>query len=132
MRNIKELNDKKKFASQEKAEFVKRIIHKMNQKGEKINFYTVQKETGVSKSFLYNNLELRALIEKMRLSCSSENSASSRKDVLIKTLRSENTNLKKTIQSFEEENGETYKTRCKKLEEENQKLKKKISESITF
>jgi hypothetical protein len=51
----------------EKEKFALEAIDELKQSGEKITFYSVAKQTGLSKTFLYNNESVRQVIEDARL-----------------------------------------------------------------
>lgn len=56
---------RKEYVKEKKEQCLK-IIYEMIANGEKINFNNVRKKCNCSKSFLYNQLEIRELIEKYR------------------------------------------------------------------
>lgn len=55
-----EYSKKKTIATQQKAIDA---INQMVESGEPITYYSVRQKTGISKSFLYNNAEVNALIK---------------------------------------------------------------------
>lgn len=91
---------------------VENSLKNMIKKQMKINFNSVSEESGVSKAFLYKNLELRERIDTLRrqqegLSSPKQvkrNTSDASKDVIIATLR----------------------RRIKDLEKENKELKEQI------
>jgi hypothetical protein len=59
----------KEFAKQKTKltlEKVDKAIRKLSLKGEKINFNSISQSSGVSKTFLYNNKEIKKRIEELR------------------------------------------------------------------
>lgn len=90
---------------------VEKVISKMSLEGKMINFNTVSKETGVSKSWLYKELDVRKRIETHRELQQKSLKIGNR---IKKSTRSDDTLIK------------TLKVRIKELEKENKVLKKQI------
>lgn len=95
---------------------VDRAIKELIKKGLKINFNSVSNAAGVSKSFLYNQYEIKKRIETLRNQQKElpspkqikRNTSDNSKDVIITALR----------------------VRVKRLEEENIKLKKQLEANL--
>jgi predicted nuclease with TOPRIM domain len=95
---------------------VDRAIKELIKKGLKINFNSVSNAAGVSKSFLYNQYEIKKRIETLRNQQKElpspkqikRNTSDNSKDVIITALRE----------------------RVKRLEEENIKLKKQLEANL--
>lgn len=102
--------------AEEKTQFalekVDKAIRNLSLKGERVNFNSVAMESGVSKSFLYTNEEVKQRIEDIRLQQVSKeinqraktDKTSKSKDIIIMAIN----------------------RRIKELEEENKKLKKQL------
>lgn len=65
-RNIKGLNEYAKNKTKVTIEKVDKAIRELSLGQEKINFNSVSNLSGVSKTFLYNNLEIKKRIEELR------------------------------------------------------------------
>lgn len=105
----------KRFAEEKTQlalEKVDKAIRNLSLKGEKVNFNSVATESGVSKSFLYQNEEVKQRIEDLRLLQVSKemnqkaktDKTSKSKDIIIMAINK----------------------RVKELEEENKKLRKQM------
>ncbi|WP_088033236.1 DUF6262 family protein [Evansella clarkii] len=110
VRNTKEIVRLAREKSKQTRENVDKVISRLSLEGKTINFNTVAKEAGVSKSWLYKESETRRRIESLRKQQITSNAISKPK----KSSRSEEALIK------------TLKTRIKELEEENIKLKNQI------
>jgi len=116
----------KKYA-QEKTkitlEKVDKAIRKLSLNGEKVNFNSISQESGVSKTFLYKNQEVRARIEDLRKKqVSKEMNRSTKFD---KTAKSKDIIIMakdKKIRELEEEN--------KKLKEQLEIIRGKLYEKM--
>lgn len=76
-------------------------INEMKKNGEKITYYSVRQKTGISKSFLYNNEEVSALIRENVEEERSKITSPEHEEYL--KLKKENKSLKKRIEELEEE-----------------------------
>jgi predicted nuclease with TOPRIM domain len=101
-----------KRKKEETVEKVEQAIKQLIQQNEKINFNTVTKAAGVSKSYLYNQTELRDRIETLR---QQQREVTSPKNIK-KNMNVENKDS--LIQVFRE--------RIRELEKENKQLKEEI------
>jgi uncharacterized small protein (DUF1192 family) len=101
-----------KAKSQLTAEKVDKAIRKMMLNKQLINFNSVSKESGVTKSYLYNNSGFRERIELLRSEQEGLKSA--------KQVRRNTTNASKDVIIT------AIKKHIKELEEENKLLKKEI------
>lgn len=99
-------------------------IKKMIKDGKKLTIYGIHKESGCARSFLYNDPVVRQEIEKYRHQKPQKSDES--KTVTIKALQMENARLKRTLKRINEENGDTWKQKCRKLQEENEELRTHI------
>lgn len=97
----------------EASEKVLKTIDQMTVTGQKINFNSVAKASGISKSFLYDTEEIRERIEKQR-NCEVDNEMN-RRAKYDKTSRSKDVII------------DAKEKRIAKLEEENKNLKAEIS-----
>ena len=109
MKGLKE-SDKKRTA-EAKARVID-TIHHLAAVGEKVNFNNVQKTSGISKSFLYKDNDIRALIEEHR-ACIVDNEMNQRAKY-DKTSHSKNVIIV------------AKDKRIAKLEEENRKFRKEL------
>jgi len=111
-----------------KTEYTKKrvisIIEEMLKNSEKITFYSVCSKALVSKSFVYNNKEIRILIEKYRGKHVKPVQTVSAKDVIIELLKSQIHDLEKKIHEIKKD--ELWKEKYEKLLEENKELKKQL------
>lgn len=104
----------KKYAKKKTEQCIEKVdkaIRKLSLGGDKINFNSVTQESGVSKSFLYNNQEVRERIEVLRKkqidkkmnqraktkSKTAKDMVIMAKDKKIKDLEKENQDLKKQL-----------------------------------
>ena len=109
-RGLKKCAEEKTRLALEKVD---KAIRNLSLKGEKVNFNSVATESGVSKSFLYSNEEVKQRIEDIRLLQVSKemnqraktDKTSKSKDIIIMAINK----------------------RVKELEEENKKLKKQLA-----
>ncbi|MDC3412881.1 DUF6262 family protein [Aquibacillus sp. 3ASR75-11] len=101
-----------KKKKEETAEKVEQAIKQLIKQNERINFNTVTSAAGVSKSYLYNQPELRKRIESLR---QKQNKVASPKNIK-KNMNDENQDS--LIQVFRE--------RIRELEKENKQLKDEI------
>ena len=118
-----------------KTEYTKKrvisIIEEMLKNSEKITFYSVCSKALVSKSFVYNNKEIRILIEKYRGKHVKPVQTVSAKDVIIELLKSQIHDLEKKIHDLSKKldmikKDELWKEKYEKLLEENKELKKQL------
>ena len=65
-RNVEGLKKYAKYKKEETKKKVDTAIKQLSFKGKNINFNTVSKESGVSKSFLYNDLNIKSRIIELR------------------------------------------------------------------
>lgn len=97
-------------------------INRMISEGMSISFYSVQKETRASRSYLYNNDKIRDKIEQERELGEVKKRNKNSNDVIIKTLKMENKELKKDSK---------YKEMYEELLLENEELKEKLNAMYT-
>ncbi len=97
-----------KYAKNKREETVKKVdktIRELSLNGHVINFNSVSKHSGVSKNFLYNNLEIRKRIQELRNKAIDSNMNSKVK--CDKTAKSKDiiiVSKNKKIRQLEEEN----------------------------
>jgi len=107
------LRENWKSRGTEASEKALKTIEQMTATGQRINFNSVSKASGISKSFLYDTEEIRGRIKKQR-NCEVDNEMNKRAKY-DKTSRSKDVII------------EAKDKRIAKLEEENKKLKAKLS-----
>lgn len=100
-------------------------INNMKRRGDNITFYSVMKLTGASKSYLYGNIEIRALIEKERNEVPKPRNNQSNK-VIISAQLKKIEELTSMIRKLEAENNDSYKAKYESVKAENIELKKQI------
>lgn len=134
-KRVIELAQKK---SKETKEIVLKAIEEMKRKGLTINYNSVHKYTGVSKTTLYKNKELRDIIENLRINLTDsqlkQRNAIAICKTRIKILEEENFRLKEkckdaNIDVVMKEN-ELLKKENEELKVENTQLLNKIYENI--
>ena len=102
---------------------VMKAVDEIRKSGCDITFYSVYIKAGVSKSFVYNNKNVRTLIEKERGKVVVKQSQDAKATIIelqsrrIKELEA----MIKKLQQFER-----YKDKCASLESENANLKKQL------
>lgn len=119
-----------KEKTEEKKQIVINTINEMIANGEKITFYSVFQKAGVSKSFVYNNKEIREVIEKHRKSPSKKTQTKDAKDVIIESQKRKIKELEKEIKQLQKD--ELWKVKYEKLYEENKKLEKQLEKSYKY
>lgn len=105
-------------------------VNKMLQDGEKITFYSVYKNSGVSKSFVYNNDEIRLIIETYRRSPIKRKQSKESKDVIIETQKKKILELERLLNEFQKT--ENYKEKYEKLLVENEELRKQLKSAYEY
>ena len=101
------------------------MINKMASCGEKISFYSVQKVTGASKSYLYGNKEIKSLIELYRNEKVKPRSIKSNK-VIIEAQEKRIRELENELETLKQKYPDNIANRCKSLENENKELRKQL------
>lgn len=112
-----------KLESAKKVEYIKEIVDEMLEQGIAVTPYTVWKRSGLSKGFIYTNVEVKAYIEQNRSEKKYNYRAYTPQDVLqerVEQLEKENAYLKRMIRQMELESYEA-------LLVQNQVLKNKLS-----
>ena len=108
-----------------KTQHVFHVIQEMIKLEEEITFYSVHRKAGVSKSFVYNNAEIRALIERSRQSPIRKTVQNmDTKDVMIQVLKKELQQMKTDISRCDKD--ETWREKYNKVLRENAELKKQL------
>ena len=107
-------------------------IEEMQQSGEKITFYSVQKRTGASKSFLYGNETISKAIKENRTGAPGAARSEESKDAIIAALRLTIKQLQGRIRTLESEKGENYKVKYEKVLKENKELKEQLKHSYDY
>lgn len=103
-------------------------INKMIKRGDKVSFYSVVKETGASKSYLYTNVELRSLIELARNQAVRPRSVKGNK-VIIEAQQRKIEELTARIKELEDNYGEGLMSKYEKVLQENKRLKLQLKNS---
>ena len=113
---IVEITKKK---SEEKKDYVLEVINE-----EKITFYSVYKKAGVSKSFVYNNEEIRNRIELCRSGELSKDEVKDNKDIIIDELTKEVDILKTKLKEYKKD--ELWKVKYENKKKEAELLKERL------
>lgn len=122
---------KNKEKAMERQNAILAIIDAMEENGQKITFYGVQKESGASKSYLYKNQIIAERIFSARQNNESKRNEKS-KDVIITSLQIQIKKLQSQIKEFERANSESYKQKYERLVQENKELKKQLSVAYEY
>ncbi|ELS03575.1 hypothetical protein Xen7305DRAFT_00032990 [Xenococcus sp. PCC 7305] len=135
---LKKNAQKKRRAAFEKVD---KAIQQLIRDGEKINFNSVAKASGVSKAWLYKEPEVKVRIEELRAKHSKkkispkQKASDASKDAMIKTLKvrikkvdAENKGLKSQLEVVYGQllNQKELERKLERLEKENAKLKDKL------
>ena len=107
-----------------KVEFATSVIEDMEKHQKKISFYSVAKEAGVSKSFLYSNDSLRAKIIAIRDNKENGVLTQANAQTLVSALRKEIERLQKELKNYQTDR--LWKAKYEDLKQENKLLKKRI------
>ena len=91
---------------------------------EKITFYSVYKKAGVSKSFVYNNEEIRNRIELCRSGELSKDEVKDNKDIIIDELTKEVDILKTKLKEYKKD--ELWKVKYENKKKEAELLKERL------
>lgn len=113
-----------KKKSEEKRDYVLEVINSMIRNEEKITFYSVYKKAGVSKSFVYNNEEIRRRIEACRSGDITKDEVKDNKDILIDQLSNENEILRKKLKEYNKD--ELWKVKYENKKREAEMLKERL------
>jgi uncharacterized membrane protein YkoI len=109
---LKTLEVNRKKQSDEARKKVKEAINLLCKQEKDVNFSSIHKQSGVSRSFLYEDVEMRQLIQECR--SSTTDSDMNRRAKYDKTSRSKDVII------------EAKNKRIAKLEEENRRLKAEL------
>ena len=119
-----------KEKTEEKKQKVIDTINQMIENEEKITFYRVYQKAGVSKSFVYNNDEIREIIEQHRKSPIKKTQTKDAKDVIIESQKWKIKELEKDIKIYQKD--ELWKEKFEKLYEENRQLKIQLQKAYKY
>lgn len=108
-------------------------VKRMQKEGKKITFYSVMKETGASKSYLYTNKAIYDIIVEARDGQAPKTPrAAQSKDAIIKMQKSKIMELERKISSLQSENDESYKAKYQRVAAENQELKEQLRVAYSY
>lgn len=119
-----------KEKSEEKKQKVIDTINKMIENEEKITFYSVYQKAGVSKSFVYNNEEIRDVIEHHRKNPTKKVQSKDAKDVIIESQKRKIKELEKEVKALQKD--ESWKEKYEKLLKENKELKQQLETAYKY
>lgn len=107
---------------------VLKTLNEMLKNNENITYYSVAKKTGVSRSFLYKDEEIKTFIDKYKTSKSTKKIQSQyAKDVIINAQKQKI----KELEKYQKEN-ENYKQKYDQLLKENKLLKEQLKNSYEY
>jgi len=129
MRNPSKMIAYSKQQSTEKQKLAIQKILLMIENKERVTFYSVKEKTGFSKSFLYNNPDIRELIETYRPT-TKINLLSDERDELIKNLRNQIQVLENKIRRIEKD--ELWKEKFQNINKKVQELEKQLETAYKF
>ncbi|RMC98597.1 transposase [Clostridium autoethanogenum] len=112
MGSTKGLKEYAKYKTEATLEKVDKAIRELSLKGKKINFNSVCNLSGVSKTFLYNNAEIKQRIEELRDNQTER--------IIKQRLKYDKTDKSKDIIIMAKDK------KIKELQEENRKLKEQL------
>ena len=127
-----------KIAEMAKRKSIKRqkevldVIASMIKNGEKVTVYSVQKKTGASKSYLYNNEKIKEAIKQEREEKTANTRTNESKDAIIKVLKMTIKNLEKEIKELKGNNSDSYKLKYEKVVNENKQLKEQLKNAYNY
>lgn len=124
MEKTKKIVELTKKKSEEKKEYVLEVINSMIRNGEKITFYSVYNKAGVSKSFVYNNDEIRNRIELCRSGALDIGEVKDNKDILIDELNKEVEILRAKLKEYNKD--ELWKVKYENKKKEADMLKERL------
>jgi len=119
-----------KEKTEERKQKVIETVNKMLENKEKITFYSVYQKAGVSKSFIYNNEDLRKLIESYRQSPIKKVQSKDAKDIIIDSQKRKINELEKQFKLQQKD--ESWKEKYEKLYEENKQLKLQLEKAYKY
>lgn len=130
MSNTKEIMKLAKLKSESTKSKVLEVLDDMVKNNENITFYSVYNKAGVSKSFVYNNSEVREAIEHYRTNPVKQMQSKDAKDVIIDSQKIKIKELEKEIKELE--NDKQWKMKYEELQKENISLKKQLEKSYDY
>ncbi|MBL7247480.1 DUF6262 family protein [Heyndrickxia sporothermodurans] len=130
MKNTSKIVSMAKEKTEEKKQKVINTINEMIANGEKVTFYSVYQKAGVSKSFVYNNKEIREVIEQHRKLPIKKAQTKDAKDVIIESQKRKIRELEKEIKQLQKD--ELWKSKYERLYEENKRLEKQLEKAYKY
>lgn len=126
--NCDKMIETNKQRTQDTHDKVLKTLNEMLKNNENITYYSVAKKTGVSRSFLYKDDEIKTFIDKYKTSKSTKIVQSQdAKDVIIGAQKQKI----KELEKYQKEN-ENYKEKYDKLLKENKSLKEQLKNSYDY
>lgn len=130
MSNTKEIRKLAKLKSENTKNKVLEVLDDMVKNNENITFYSVYNKAGVSKSFVYNNEEVREAIEHYRTNPVKKTQSKDAKDVIIDSQKFKIKELEMKIKELE--NDKLWKVKYEELQKENMLLKRQLEKSYDY
>lgn len=126
--NCDKMIETNKQRTQDTHDKVLKTLNEMLKNNENITYYSVAKKTGVSRSFLYKDEEIKTFIDKYKTSKSTKKIQSQdAKDVIINAQKQKI----KELEKYQKEN-ENYKQKYDQLLKENKSLKEQLKNSYEY
>lgn len=126
--NCDKMIETNKQRTQDTHDKVLKTLNEMLKNNENITYYSVAKKTGVSRSFLYKDEEIKTFIDKYKTSKSTKKIQSQdAKDVIINAQKQKI----KELEKYQKEN-ENYKEKYDQLLKENKALKEQLKNSYDY
>ena len=126
--NCDKMIETNKQRTQDTHDKVLKTLNEMLKNNENITYYSVAKKTGVSRSFLYKDEEIKTFIDKYKTSKSTKKIQSQdAKDVIINAQKQKI----KELEKYQKEN-ENYKQKYDQLLKENKLLKEQLKNSYEY
>lgn len=130
MSNTKEIMKLAKLKSESTKNKVLEVLDDMVKNNENITFYSVYNKAEVSKSFVYNNEEVREAIEHYRTNKVKKAQSKDAKDVIIDSQKLQIKELEKRIKELEKD--QTWQEKYEELKNENILLNKQLEKSYDY
>ena len=126
--NCDKMIETNKQRTQDTHDKVLKTLNEMLKNNENITYYSVAKKTGVSRSFLYKDEEIKTFIDKYKTSKSTKKiQTQNAKEVMINAQKQKI----KELEKYQKEN-ENYKQKYDQLLKENKLLKEQLKNSYEY
>ncbi len=130
VKNTERIVSMAKEKTESKKKLVIDTINRMIDEDDKITFYSVFQKAGVSKSFVYNNQEIREIIEHHRKSPIKKTQTKDAKDIIIESQKRKIKELEKELSKYRKD--ELWKEKYEKLKDEHEELKIQLQKAYDY